>query len=208
MKNSDLAREVRRLADIHEIANLQGRYLYYVQSHRYSEIVGMFAHDDHEVSAEIAESGVYTGIEKISALFTGLIGPFFNGPGILPIHMLTTPVIEIHPGGTMAHGMWQTLGCNSFPTPTGLRAAWQQGKYDNIFVRESQGWRFKQFRWLCNFRTPFDKGWVEQPMLDVEPLQISQFPEALRPSRAGERYDAYDPSRAMDFGPEPPEPVG
>ncbi len=36
--------------------------------------------------------GVYIGHEKVAALFLGLFKPFFMGPGMLPIHMLTTPV--------------------------------------------------------------------------------------------------------------------
>ena len=97
---------------------------------------------------------------------------------MLPIHMLITPVIEIDPDGKSARGMWQTLGCNSFPTRHGLQAVWQQGKYDNAFVKEGSLWRFSRFRWLCHFRTP-----------------------------PGAPHDPYDPTRPMDFGPEPPEPM-
>jgi hypothetical protein len=204
MNNAELAAEVARLRDIHEIANLQGRYMYYIQSHSYDEILEMFTNRDPEVSAEVAESGVYVGLEKVKALFLGLLKPLFMQPGSLPIHMLTTPVIEIAPDGCHAAGMWQTLGCNSFPTRDGLCATWQQGKYDNTFVKEDGRWRFKRFRWLCNFRTPFDKGWVKQPAAGVEPLDLSRFPPALHPTHPGERYATYDPGKVMDFGPLPP----
>ena len=207
MNEAELHRTVARLADAHEIANLQGRYLYYVQSHRYPEIVELFARDDPTVSAEVAESGVYVGQEKVAALFLGLFKSFFTGPGMLPIHMLTTPVIEIDPDGKSARGMWQTLGCNSFPTRQGMQAVWQQGKYDNAFVKEGSLWRFTRFRWLCHFRTPFDQGWVKQPVMAVEPLDLQQLPLSVHPSRPGAPHDPYDPTRPMDFGPEPPEPM-
>ena len=180
--------------------------MYYVQQHEYGQIVDMFSRNDPEVSAEIAESGVYVGRDKVRALFVELIKPFFDGPGILPIHMLTTPVIEVDADGAVARGMWQTLGCNVFPTPAGLSAAWQQGKYDNIFVKEDGEWRFKQFRWLCNFRTAFDQGWVRQPMLHVAPLDLAQFPPHMHPSHSGEPYKGYRPTERMDFGPPPPAP--
>ena len=198
--------KAQAVLDIQAIANLQGRYLYYVQSHNYDEILPLFAMDDPEVSVEIAESGVYVGADKIRTLFVDMIKPLFTAPGSLPIHMLTTPVIEVAPDRSIAYGMWQTLGCNAFPTPQGLVATWQQGKYDNSFVIERGQWRFKRFRWLCNFRTPYDQGWVKQAHLHVEPLDLANFPEAMRPSRAGERYDVYDPSTPMDFGPPPPLP--
>ena len=207
MNNNELAQQITRLADIQEIANLQGRYLFYVQAHDYEAIVDMFAKDDPEVSVEVAEGGVYVGIEKVRAMFVDLIKPFFTSAGTLPVHMLTTPVIEIQPDGETAYGMWQTLGCNTFPGEEGLCATWQQGKYDNIFVKENGQWRFKQFRWLCNFRTPFDQGWVKQPMLNVEPLDLSNFPESTHPTRTGEYYAPYDPEQEMHFGPRPPEPI-
>lgn len=198
---------VQTLLDVHEIANLQGRYLYYVQAHDYERIVSLFAEQDPEVSVEIAESGIYVGVEKVRALFTGLIEPLFTAPGSLPIHMLNTPVIEVARDGTTAAGMWQTLGCNAFSTSRGLTAVWQQGKYDNRFVKEGGRWKFKQFRWLCNFRTPFDQGWVKQPHLGVEQLDLSAFPASLHPSRQGEKYETFDPLKPMDFGPLPPEPM-
>lgn len=198
---------LQRLLDVHEIANLQGRYLYYVQAHDYAKILDLFAQDDAEVSAEISESGVYVGVEKVRALFLGLIEPLFTAPGSLPIHMTTTPVIEVAPDGMTAAGMWQTLGCNSFPTQDGFVATWQQGKYDNRFVKERGRWKFKQFRWLCNFRTAYDQGWVKQPLLRVEPLDLSHFPAELHPTREGRPYPPFDPGRPMDFGPLPPEPA-
>lgn len=201
--NDDLQKQITHLCDMQAIANLQGRFLYCIQAHDDETIVELFAKNDAEVSVEIAESGVYVGSAKVRAFFTELIGPFFNSPGVLPIHMLTTPVIDIAECGTVAYGMWQTLGCNTFEVDNDLTAVWQQGKYDNVFVKENGQWRIKQLCWLCNFRTPFDKGWVKQPMVNVEPLDFTQFPESIHPSHPGEPYDVYDPKTLMDFGPLP-----
>lgn len=198
---------LEKLNALHEIANLQGRYLYYTQAHDYDRVMDLFALEDPDVSAEISSTGVYVGGEKVRALFLDLIKPLFTAAGSLPIHMLTTPVIEVAPDGDSAAGMWQTLGCNAFPTNDGLVATWQQGKYDNEFVRVDGQWFFRRFRWLCNFRTPFDEGWVRQPMIRVEPLDLSHFPERCHPSRESEPYPGYDPSRPMDFGPLPPDPA-
>lgn len=196
------------LAIVHarqEIANLQARYLYYTQAHDYDRILTLFDFADPEASAEISSTGVYVGEQKIRALFLDLIQPLFTAPGSLPIHMLNTPCIEIGPDGCSATGMWQTIGCNAFPTAQGLQATWQQGKYDNAFTCRDGVWLFKRFRWLCNFRTPFDQGWVNCPMTLVEPLDLAHFPESCRPSAASEPYSGYNPSAPMNFGPLPPE---
>jgi SnoaL-like domain len=196
-------KHVQTLLDLHAIANLQGRYLYYMQAHRYDLVMGLFAQHDPEVSVEISSTGVYVGLTKIEALFLQLIKPLFTAPGSLPIHMLTTPVIDVAADAIHATGMWQTLGCNTFPTQDGLQAVWQQGKYDNTFVKEAGQWRFKRFRWLCNFRTAYDQGWVKQPLFTVEPLDLRHFPESVHPSRASLPYPSYDPENSMDFGPLP-----
>lgn len=198
---------LQTLLDIQEICNLQGRYLYYNQSHDYDRILAMFDLEDPHVSAEISGTGVYEGADKVRALFLDLIKPLFTAAGSLPIHMLTTPVVEIGHGGTSALGMWQTLGCNAFPSEHGLVATWQQGKYDNEFVKTKRGWKFRHFRWLCNFRTPFDQGWVRIPMAEVAPLDLRHFPERCHPTRPSEPYPGYDPKLPMDFGPRPPEPA-
>lgn len=49
-----------------------------MQSHDYEKILDLFAQGEPDVSAEIAESGVYVGIDKIRGLFLGLIKPLFT----------------------------------------------------------------------------------------------------------------------------------
>ena len=195
------------LLDLHAVANLQGRYMYYLEAHRYAELLGLFALDQPQVSVEIGEGGIYVGAEKVRALFLEVLRPFFMMPGMMPVHMLTTPVIEVQSDGHSAAGMWQTLGCNSFPGPDGLKAVWQQGYYDNAYVRGTAGWRILRMRWQANFRTSFDRGWVQEPLYRLQPLDWSKFPERMRPdSIGGEGHEFYDPARVRACAPRPPEP--
>lgn len=202
----DLIRQLRTVRAYQEIANLQARYLYYAQAHEYDRVLDLFDLDDPDVSVEISSTGIYVGREKVTTFFLELIKPLFTAPGSLPIHMLNTPCIEVAEDGLTASGMWQTLGCNTFPTQAGLQATWQQGKYDNSFNRRGDRWRFKRFRWLCNFRTPYDEGWVRNPMARVEPLDLAHFPDRCLPSQPSEPYPGYNPAEIADFGPLPPEP--
>lgn len=197
----------RRLLDVHEVANLQGRYMYYLEGHRYAEVLDLFALDDPDVSVEIGEGGVYVGRAKVQSLFLEVLRPFFTQPGMMPLHMLTTPVIEVASNGRTARGMWQTLGCNSFPAEGGLKAVWQQGYYDNAYVRIGERWRIKRMRWQANFRTAFDRGWVQEPLYQLTPLDWEKFPAHMRPdSPGGEEHEAYSPTAVRRFGPKPPEP--
>jgi hypothetical protein len=197
---------VRRVADIQEIANLQGRYMYYLEAHRYDDVLALFSRDAG-VNVEIGEGGVYVGPAKVEALFRQVLRPFFTLPGMMPLHMLTTPVIEVDSAAGQGHGMWQTIGCNSFPEEGGLRAVWQQGTYDNLYIREEGAWRILRMRWIANFRTPFDRGWVEEPLYRLAPLDWSRFPEDARPDLPpSNAFESYDPTAVRQRAPQPPPP--
>lgn len=198
---------LRAAADRLEIANLQGRYMYYLEGHRYDDVLGLFCRYAPDVSVEIGESGVYVGRAKVEALFLDVLRPFFTQPGMMPLHMLTTPVIEADSEAGLAHGMWQTIGCNSFPSESGLRAVWQQGTYDNLYAREDGEWRILRMRWLANFRTRFDRGWVSEPLYQLAPLDPAKLPERARPDLPpSEAFESYDPAAVRRLAPRPPEP--
>jgi len=198
---------VRRLLAITEIANLQGRYMYYLEAHRYDDVLALFA-DDPEVSVEIGEGGVYRGRAKVEAMFLHVLRPFFTLPGMMPLHMLTTPVIEVNRDGLRGRGMWQTLGCNSFPGDEGLKAVWQQGTYDNAYVKQDGAWKILRMRWLANFRTSFDKGWVREPLYHLAPLDHEAFPPEHRPDEPGsDAFESYDPASVRRRAPDPPPPM-
>ena len=198
--------DLRKLAAVREIENLQGRYMYWLEGHQYDRVLSCFANHP-EVSVEIGDSGVYVGPEKVAALFVDVLKPFFTMPGMMPVHMLTTPVIEADVAAGRGAGMWQTLGCNSFPASDGgLEAVWQQGTYDNLYVVEQGEWRILRMRWLANFRTRFDRGWVREPLLQLPSLDQAAMPEAIRPDLPGSAaFEGYDPAAVRVKAPQPPE---
>lgn len=199
MTLQELEARIRRLEDIHEIQNLQSRYNHYILSHRYDEIVDMFAKKDPNVKIELADSGVIEGLEGVKKAFN-ILKELYVVPGGLGLHMLMTPVIEVSRDGKTARGMWHSLGCNTMKTGNGLIALWQSGKYDNEFVREDGKWKFRIFRWYLTFRTPYDEGWVKKPIIGG----LSQKSPSDRP---GTLYAPYDPGKINPFLPLPPEPV-
>lgn len=202
MRHNDLEARIQRLEDIHEIANLQGRYNHYVMSHRYQLIVDMFAKKDPDISAELGDSGVLKGYEGIYTAFMVILKEKYMYPGILALHNLMTPVIEVAPDGKTARGMWHSLGCNTtLRGPDGqLTALWQAGRYDQEFVKEDGEWKFRKFRWYLTFRTPYDQGWVKVPVYD----------KLRRDDVTGDVGSAgrnpYDPGTINPFYPLPPDP--
>ncbi len=209
-----LERELTLLNDAREIANLQGRYIYYLQAHQYDQIVEMFAR--HEpVSIEMDNLGKFIGREKAADVFLTVLKPLYTMKGAMGLHLLTTPVIEVHPDGRQAWGMWHTLGCNTQPDFVGkdtemtgdpeLIAMWQQGKYFIDFIKEEGEWKWQNFRWYVNFRTPFDQGWVKQPItgnLSVVTKLLQGCPTA---DEAGD-YHPFSPREMTPYLPIPPRP--
>ncbi|MEH7521334.1 hypothetical protein COM86_28615 [Priestia megaterium] len=195
--NQSLEKRVNLLEDFQAISNLQGRYNHYLATNQYGKIGGLFA-QDHDIKAEIADSGVWEGKEEVAKLFQHL-GTKYNMPGALFVHMLLTPVIEVAEDGQSAKGMWNSFGTNTYKAEDNqLDAMWQLGKYDQTFVKENGQWKYKEFRWHVIFRTPYHEGWVKKPI--VEGLHEEGFPPV------GEFYKPYDPNKHNEFLPVPPEP--
>jgi SnoaL-like protein len=196
----ELERRLARLEDFRDICNLQGRYNHYLQTGQLKEkLPELFALDDPEVKAEMADSGLWQGAEGIARLF-GHMGSKYSMPGSLMLHMLTTPVVEVHPDGTRAKGMWNSFGANTYLNESGvIEAMWQAGKYDLTFCKRNGRWRYLEFRWHVIFRTPYHEGWVRKPL--VEGLHEDGFPSVSA------LHTPYDPSGAVNrFLPYPPEP--
>lgn len=220
---SQLARRVETLEkklailnDAREIANLQARYIYYLQSHRYDQIVELFA-EHAEVSVEMDNLGKFVGRDKVTDVFLKVLKPLYTMKGAMGLHMLTTPIVEVDPDGRLAWGMWHTLGCNTQPDFVAhdtqvsadpvLLAMWQQGKYFIDFVKENGEWKWKNFRWYVNFRTPFDKGWVKQPITGNLSIVAKLIPGCPAPDDPSD-YHPFSPDELTPYLPIPPRPYG
>lgn len=211
-----LEKKLAILNDAREIANLQGRYIYYLQAHQYDQIVELFAQRE-EVSVEMDNLGKFLGRDKVVGVFLKVLKPLYTMKGAMGLHMLTTPVVEVHPDGHRAWGMWHTLGCNTQPefvakdtAPTAdptLLAMWQQGKYFIDFVKEDGEWKWKDFRWYVNFRTPFDEGWVKRPITGNLSIVSKLLPGCPVPDGPSD-YHPFSADELTPYLPVPPRSFG
>jgi len=204
-KGLTLEQRLERVEAFIEISNLQGRYNHYILGHHYDKILEMFSKRP-DISAEMDVSGVYTGQEGVRKLFVDILGKLYNYTGNLALHQLTSPVIEIGKDGVTARAMWFSMGTNTHKdSQTGeLIPIWQMGKYCHDFVKEDGEWKYLHFYWAAIFRTPFDKGWVREPVIgnihganEYKPIQKD--PNSL--------YELpYDPTKDYPGYPLPPTP--
>lgn len=215
MENSDilkrlekLERQSQRNSDYIEIANLHGRYNHLIMNHQWEKVVDeMFAKKTPGVTSEIVESGVFNGIEGARRVFVEMLGKLYNYKGNLAVHELTTPVIEIAKDGKTAKGMWYTIGPNTFFDPVkGTVAIWQVIKYYHDFVKENGKWKFLHYRAHLVFRSRFEKGWVNEPVIHGSTIKGPDESKAIKPDAPTSFHDPYDPSLEWGVGwPNPPE---
>jgi len=202
-----LERQVQRVTDYQEISNLHGRYNHLVLGHHWEPILAMFAQHTPGVTAEVAESGVFHGTEGVRRVFVDMLGKLYNYPGMLALHELTTPVIEVARDGRTAKGMWFTWGANTNNHPQrGLIPIWQSLRYNHTFVKEDGAWKFLNFRAHLIIRSSFDKGWVQEPYITGSTIKGQDEVAAPRSDAPTTFHDPYDPARHYEGLPLPPEP--
>jgi len=203
MAQEDLQTRIERLEAYAEINNLMGKYEHYLNNGMFDEIVDLFAQKTPGVTAEIADGGVWEGIEGVKRLFPGLHRQVLEGrSGNLTEHDACCPVIEIAKDLKTAKGLWFSPGVLTRREATGeLRAVWIWVKYGCDMVKEDGHWKFWHFHVYITFRTPFDEGWADRPIVgSFNPTK------EYKPDRPTTFYRPFHPDRINATGPKPPEP--
>jgi hypothetical protein len=194
-----LEARIRRLEDIFEIQNLQGRYQHYLTLGMMEKIVDLFAKKTPGVTVEISDGGVYEGIEGVQKLFCGIMRGLLEKIGVYEEHDAVSPVIEVAKDGETAKALWFSPGVMaSGPTQDQW---WCWGKYYAEYVKEDDKWKFWHFHFYLTFRTPFEEGWVKQPVKG----SIRNHPE-FKPDKPSTYYKPYAPDKANIMLPPPPDP--
>ncbi len=149
-----------------EICNLMGRYQYYHTGGEMSRIGReLFAWWLPDARSEYGPLGVFGG-EKSLQFFDAMSELFTAGsgacqPGLLEIHQLTTPVLEIARDNRTAKGMWMSTGAilmlNDPGAESGSSCTWDSGKYAVDFIRTEQGWKIWHLHVCDLWRADFDE---------------------------------------------------
>jgi hypothetical protein len=185
-----LEARIRRLEDIFEIQNLQGRYQHYLTLGMMEKIVDLFAKKTPGVTVEVSDGGVYEGIEGVQRLFCGIMRGLLEKIGVYEEHDAVSPVIEVAKDGKTAKALWFSPGVMaSGPTK------------DQWYVKENDKWKFWHFHFYLTFRTAFEEGWVRQPVKG----SIRNHPE-FKPDKPSTYYKPYAPDEINIMLPPPPDP--
>jgi len=161
-----LEARIRVVEDIEEIQKLMATYEDYVDSlQRLEELTDLFTDDAKlvvsflgDAGAEAIIVGTHEGKEAIRTLLSVL------NPTTISYcaHLVTNPNITVD--GEKAKGRWYLLCPFTALTREGPIAAWEQGTYDNEFVKVDGKWRISLMSFEFNFSTPYEDGWAKTRM--------------------------------------------
>ena len=150
MDIEDIESRVRTLEDIEAIKRLKARYCILCDdSYNADGIADLFTED---ALWDGGIRGKAEGREGIRRFFSGAPGRISFG-----VHMVLNPLIEVD--GDRASGTWYLLQACTFTQDN--QAVWGSARYDEEYVREQGGWKFKSLKLTSFFWTPFDQGWVK-----------------------------------------------
>jgi hypothetical protein len=212
MTMAELEAEVKRLKeqvtegvwakDYLQICQLQSLYAHLYHIGKRKEVVELFAQKTPGVNMEIEDSGVYEGIESIKRFWTTV----FNEKrmvtaGFLALHMTVNPVIEINKARGKAKGIWHSHGFASMTWEGQLKQFLCLGKYDMEYIKEDRIWKFFKFAYRITFMCPYEKGWVDEPIV----ASIAKSPENM-PDKPTTYFMPYSRHRINIMQPPPPEP--
>jgi hypothetical protein len=151
-------KKVQELQDVNAIEKLNRAYGYYVDKGLWDQVVDLFAEAS---TVEIEAGGIYKGKKGADRLFHQKFGRGKIGfsDGVLFNHPQFQGIVDVDPNGATAKGRWRTLAQVSWH---GQNAFWNEGVYENEYVKEGGVWKFSKMKFWSTYFTPYEQGWAKQ----------------------------------------------
>jgi hypothetical protein len=201
---TDLEHEVKRLQAYVEIQNVMSKLDAWHSTGMEKEAMTLFALTMPDVSAEIADGGVYVGAASIRKIALGVEGFVMERPpGGLGIHCRTSPLIEVAGDCKTAKALWMSPGLETDGAPK-YQAYWCWCRYGIDFIKENGQWKIWHLHTYPIFKIPYEKSWTESPANLSGPKR--QMPEAMKPDKPTTYMYEYTRELPYENIPAPPEP--
>lgn len=203
MKIEELENRILKLEARAKIENLMGNYAFFLTAGRYHDITHLFAM--REDSRAEMHHGVYDGAEGIKRCYDNYHADCISGPGIMAVHALTTPVIEIAEDLKTAKAVWVSPGHitgDMFSANKEFKAHWAWMRYGCDFINEEGVWKLWHLHVYGQFMTPVGQSWLDLPDAhDMPPL-----PPEYAPDRPPTYSWEYGTDKTTEYVPVPPTP--
>ncbi|MBP2643700.1 MAG: nuclear transport factor 2 family protein [Firmicutes bacterium] len=204
MGEEQLEKLVARLSAQSKIQNLMGTYSFLLTAGRYHDITELFAKKAPDVRAEM-NWGVYEGYDSIVRLYSKYHAEVIVGPGVMAVHSLTTPVIEVAGDCKTAKAVWVSPGHitgGPFTPDNSVKAHWAWMRYGCDFILEDGEWKIWHLHVFGMFMCPFEKSWAD--LGDIH--QAPELAEEYKPDRPPTYSWSYNKNAVAELVPAPPKP--
>jgi len=191
---------------LHDVQEVMSRYFHYHCANLHKQCwEELFAHNAPDVSVEIADWGRWEGPEHVKALYCDFLGGGLGDPrGMMMVHSLDTPCIQVAGDGKTAKGVWFSPGNETAVDNGKAQAFWCWSYMAADFIKEGGAWKIWHYHVYAMFRTPFGKSWA-----DVEGKKTSlavAFPKGTEPNKPITFFNEYTPTSIRKLVPAPPKP--
>ncbi len=151
----DLQARSERLEDERAVENLMRAYGFYIDRKMWDDVADLFA-DNGEM--EIGQRGVWRGRDSVRRALE-LQGPQGLRHGEMNDHIVMQPVVHVAADGRTARGRFRHIGMLG---EYGAWARWEDGVYENIFVKEDGVWKIARLHLFTILSTDMEQGWGRQ----------------------------------------------
>jgi hypothetical protein len=162
------------------VQNLQHSYGYYMDRKMWDDVADLFAEDG---SFEEGQRGVYAGKPHIRRALELFYGAFPLRTGELFDHLNLATVVTIAPDGRSARARTSQLSMLGL---NGEYARWEEGTYENEFIKQNGVWKIKAVRYYPRMAADYDKGWANDAA--PAPVASKEFPPDRPPTQAYKGY--------------------
>ena len=174
----ELARRAQQLQDETDVLNLQHNYGYYFDQKMWGEVANLFAGDG---TMELGQRGVYAGRDRIRRALNTIGGERLGNDEVHDHFQLAT-VVHIAPDGRTA----RARGIELSVTGEGKRAQWEEGIFENGYVRQDGVWKIRSVHYYPRVITDYELGWAKDAKPAAKPSAV--FPPDRPPT---EEYGIY-----------------
>ena len=177
---TQLSKRVRALTDETQVQNLQHSYGYYLDRKMWDDTADLFTEDG---TMEVGQRGTYAGKARIRRALEVLYGPSPLRKGELFDHVNLATVVTIAQDGHSAGARTSQLSMLGL---NGQYAQWEDGTYENEYVKQDGTWKIKAVHYYPRMATDYDKGWATDAKPAPDPS--TNFPPDTPPTQSCESY--------------------
>jgi hypothetical protein len=206
--NREMLHEMERLRAVNEIRNLINKLQFLHTANLNDEVARLFARKDPDVRLYFGDQGYWVGPEgpeKAGKIMDG-IGGAGPQPGMLALHLMANPVIQVAGDCRTARATFVASGivANKNRQTGEPTAMWEWNRYGDDFIKEDGEWKIWHHHVYPLFNVGWDEKWADQ--FNKSPMSMPM-PDDLKPDCPPTPADVhYRPDAALPYVPVPPEP--